>query len=86
MRIEAIVVSACRSGYKEIPFSRSNAMHRKNSWWPGWALVLLAGLLIQSALASQPKSIVDTAFVQEAARRGVILWDVRGWPAYRQFS
>ncbi len=59
-------------------------MHRKNSWWPGWALVLLAGLLIQSALASQPKSIVDTAFVQEAARRGVIVWDVRGWPAYRQ--
>jgi thiosulfate/3-mercaptopyruvate sulfurtransferase len=59
-------------------------MNRKKSWGPSWVLVLLAGLLTQSALASEPQSIVDTAFVQEAARRGAILWDVRGWPAYRK--
>ena len=48
-------------------------------------LPLIGGALclLQSAFANTG-NIVDTTFVKAAAGRGAILWDVRGWPAYRK--
>ena len=48
-------------------------------------LALVGGmlLLLQSVIV-HAGNIVDTAYVKAAAARGAILWDVRGWPAYRK--
>jgi thiosulfate/3-mercaptopyruvate sulfurtransferase len=46
--------------------------------------ILAAALWLAQAAWAGSTSIVDTTFAKAAAERGAILWDVRGWPAYRK--
>jgi thiosulfate/3-mercaptopyruvate sulfurtransferase len=48
-----------------------------------WALIAAAAGLLAAA-GARAGTIVDAAFVAEAAKRGAILWDVRSVPEYRK--
>lgn len=53
----------------------------KSSLWRVIAALVFGGLWCGAASA-QPQGIVDTAFVQAALARGVLLWDVRAQSDY----
>ena len=45
---------------------------------------LLAACMATAAMAGELSTIVDTAYVADATKRNVILWDTRGAAAYKQ--
>jgi thiosulfate/3-mercaptopyruvate sulfurtransferase len=49
-----------------------------------WRWLLLALFAVAAAARAQAPLIVDTAFVEQAAQRGALLWDVRSEEEYKK--